>query len=74
MTTDKSKLQLKTILTLLEVETTALADQIGQPRPIVSEIVNGGKRKAKKARLQVVEALNRKIADLIIPEDLLEEV
>lgn len=66
---DKSKLQLKTILTVLETDTQALADEIGEQRPVVSDIVNGKPRKAYNARRKVAQSLCHKMEGLILLPD-----
>ena len=62
---DESKLKLKIILATLETDTTTLADEIGEQRPVVSSIVNGS-RKAIKVRRKLAAALCQKVTDLIV--------
>lgn len=62
-----STLKLKIILAALETDTQALADEIGEQRPVLSDIINqNGRRHAKRARHKLADAINRKIDDLVL--------
>lgn len=62
---NESKLKLKIILATLEIDTTTLADEIGEQRSVLSGIVNGS-RKAVKARRKLAAILGQKVTDLVI--------
>lgn len=64
-----SKLKLKMILTALETDTVTLADEIGEQRPVISEIINGKPRKAITARRKLADALCQKMTNLILPAE-----
>lgn len=65
--TELRKLQIRTILTVLDTDTQTLADQIGEQRPVVSGIISGS-RKATKARKKLADALCDKVTELILPK------
>lgn len=66
---ENSKLKTKVILTVLETDVQELATQIGEPRAVVSDIINGKPRKAIKARRKLADTLCQKMTSLILPAE-----
>ena len=60
--------QLKLLLTALDTDQQALADAIGEQRPVVNDVLNG-KRKAQRTRRKMAEWLCQKVKGLILPEE-----
>lgn len=67
-TKSESSLKLKIILATLETDTTALADEIGEQRPVISAIISG-RRRATRARRKLADALCGKVEELVLADE-----
>lgn len=68
MVKNSNKLKLKIILTALDLDIQAIADQVGESRQSVSYVINDF-RPAKSARQKVAEFLSKQVTDLLNAEN-----
>lgn len=65
---DTAKLKTKILLTVLETDQQALADEIGEHRQMVGAVISGT-RKAPRVRRKLADALCKKVTDVILPTE-----
>ena len=68
MVENSKKLKLKVILTVLNLPIQTIADEIDEPRQIVSAVINDA-RVAVTARQKLADYLSKQVVALLTPEN-----